>query len=77
MDFINATQLSVCQVRPNCFGCTKEQMNSLSLACKEPAALLGLSGQRHNEMLFFCSSPSLQLSLCLSSAPSLTLSLIT
>lgn len=53
MDFINAAQLSVCQVRPNCFGCTKEQMNSLSLACKEPAALLSLSGQRYNEMLFF------------------------
>lgn len=66
MDFINAARLPVCQMRPNCFGCTKEQMNSLSLACKEPGAWLSLSGRRYNETVFL-SSASLWLSLCLPS----------
>lgn len=53
-----------CQMRPNCFGCTKEPMNSLSLACKEPRAWLSLSSTRYLETLSF-SSASLWLSLCL------------
>lgn len=65
MDFINAAQLPVCQMRPNCFGCTKEQMNSLSPACKEPGAWLSLSGRRKHYFLaqllsgfhFVCPSP--------------------
>lgn len=60
MDFINAAQLPVCQMRPNCFGCTKEQMNSLSVACKEPGAWLSLSSRRNQSfsLVFTLSAPT-------------------
>lgn len=61
-------------MKPNCFGCTKEQMNSLSLACEEPGAWLSLSCRRYLKILSF-SSASLWFSLCLPPPLPLSLSL--